>query len=82
MNLELLSEGSILMVIGMGTVFSFLCILICSMFVMSRVIGFLNKIFPEAVVELNTSKKSSSSSKDDEIALAIACAIKERGGVC
>ena len=82
MNLELLSEGSILMVIGMGTVFSFLCILICSMFVVSRVVGFLNKIFPEAVVELNTSKKSSSSSNDDEIALAIACAVKERGGVC
>ena len=82
MNLELLSEGSILMVIGMGTVFSFLCILICSMFVMSRVVSFLNKIFPETVVELNTSKKSSSSSNDDEIALAIACAVKERGGVC
>lgn len=82
MNLELLSEGSTLMLIGMGTVFSFLCILICSMFIMSKVVRFLNKIFPEAVVELKTAKKSSSSSNDDEIALAIACAVKERGGVC
>lgn len=82
MNLELLSEGSILMLIGMGTVFSFLCILIFSMGIMSKIVMWLNKLFPEAVVELNPARKSSSSSNDDEIALAIACAVKERGSVC
>ena len=50
MNLELLNQGLTAMGIGMGVVLSFLIILIASMAVMSNVVGYLNKIFPEAVV--------------------------------
>ena len=46
---ENLMQGVSVMLIGMGTVVAFLCITIISMFVMSFVVGKLNKLFPEAV---------------------------------
>ena len=46
---ELLVEGLSVMLIGMGTVLSFLCLMIISMFIMSKVVRKLNEIFPEAV---------------------------------
>ena len=44
---ETLMQGVSVMLIGMGTVVAFLCITIISMFVMSFVVGKLNKLFPE-----------------------------------
>ncbi len=73
MNLELLNEGLIAMCIGMGVVLSFLIILIMAMGVMSSVVGYLNKIFPEAVPAPVKAKSSSNNAKEDEqIAVAIA----------
>lgn len=74
MNTSLL-EGSMVMAIGMGTVLTFLCLTILAMTVMSTVVGYLNKIFPEAVVETAGAKVRKSSSNDEEIAAAIVAAL-------
>ena len=71
MNTTLWLEGLSIMAIGMGVVFSFLVLTIFSMIVMSKVVGYLNTIFPETTIQTGTSKKSSN---DAEIAVAIAVA--------
>ena len=71
---ELLLEGLSAMLIGMGTVLSFLCLMICAMFVMSNCVKKLNEVFPEAVPAAASVKKTSSGD-DSEIALAIVSAM-------
>ncbi len=70
-----LIEGAMVMAMGMGTVLTFLCLTILSMVVMSTVVGYLNKIFPEAVVETAGAKVKKASSNDEEIAAAIVAAL-------
>ena len=69
--LELLKEGGVLMIMGMGTVFSFLIILIFSMLITARVLAFIGKFFPEVEVQ-TASAKPVKISNDEEIAIAIA----------
>ena len=69
---ETLLEGLTLLGIGMGFVLSFLCVMIVAMTIMSRLVGYLNKIFPE-VAEV-TEKRSVSTDDGAAIALAIAAA--------
>ena len=71
---ELLIEGLSAMLIGMGTVLSFLCIMIISMFLMSKIVRKLNEIFPEAVPASAGAKKAVSAD-DSEIAAAIIAAM-------
>ena len=71
---ELLLEGLSAMLIGMGTVLSFLCLMICAMHIMSGCVKKLNEIFPEAVPVVSGSKKAVSGD-DSEIAAAIAVAL-------
>ncbi len=47
--MEQLMEGLTLLGLGMGFVLCFLCILIAGMYGMSAFVGYLNKIFREAV---------------------------------
>lgn len=72
---ELLIEGLSAMLIGMGTVLSFLCLMIISMFIMSKVVRKLNEIFPEAVPAAAGAKKVSAKNDDSEIAAAIVAAL-------
>ena len=75
---EVLVQGLTAMALGMGVVLSFLIMLIVSMCVMSSVVGYLNKLFPEVVPApaKSKAKKSASAGKEDEqIALAIAVAL-------
>ena len=73
---EVLSEGLAMMLIGMGTVLIFLCIMIVAMNVMSWAITKINKIFPEPVTaSVGGGKPKSSASNDDEIAAAIVAAM-------
>ena len=73
---ETIMQGVSVMLIGMGTVVAFLCITIISMFVMSFVVGKLNKLFPEAVpVVAGDVKKVATANDDSEIAAAIVAAI-------
>lgn len=78
MNLGNLENGLILLVMGMGFVLTFLVILICSMGIMSKFVGYLNKIFPEAVVEVKTTVKKASSGVEDAIAVALAAIMAKR----
>ena len=73
---EVLVQGLTAMALGMGVVLSFLIMLIVSMGVMSSVVGYLNKIFPEAIPTPAKAKKPTSAGKEDEqVALAIAVAL-------
>lgn len=76
MDLTLLKEGAIIMAIGMGTVFFFLIIMIGAMNINEIVLKFVGKYFPEEVPEVKTAKKKVENT-DDEIALAIACAVHQ-----
>ena len=71
---ELLIEGLSAMLIGMGTVLSFLCLMIISMFFMSKIVRKLNEIFPE-VVPAQAGVKKAASTDDSEIAAAIVAAL-------
>ena len=82
MDLELLKDGSLIMVIGMGTVFFFLVVMIFAMEMSTSVLKFINKFMPEEIEEIKTTaKKKNTTDNDAEIALAIACAL-ERGRQC
>ena len=73
---ETIMQGVSVMLIGLGTVVAFLCITILSMFVMSFVVGKLNKLFPEAVPAVaGGAKKVATSSDDSEVAAAIVAAL-------
>lgn len=69
-----LEEGIVIMLTGMGVVFSFLIILIFSMFIMAFIMKVLNKIFPEVVPEQKTVKQKRLGKEEEEIAIAIALA--------
>lgn len=75
---ELLIEGLSAMLIGMGTVLSFLCLMIISMFFMSKIVKKLNEIFPEAVPVTTGLKKATATGDDSEIAAAIVAAMFRR----
>ena len=72
---ELLIEGLSAMLIGMGTVLSFLCLMIISMFIMSKIVRKLNEIFPEAVPAAGVNVKKTVSTDDSEVAAAIVAAM-------
>ena len=73
---ETLMQGVSVMLIGLGTVVAFLCVTIISMFVMSFIVGKLNKLFPEAVPAVaGGTKKAITSSDDSEVAAAIVAAL-------
>lgn len=75
---ETLENGLILLVMGMGFVLCFLTILIFSMRIMSKVVLWLNKIFPEAIEEVKTTAKKVSTATEDAIAVAIAAIMAKR----
>ncbi len=66
----LLGEGLFIMLMGVGFVLAFLCILVFAMGIMSKVVGYLNQLFPEQIFVVE--KPSRKSSDDDAIAVALA----------
>lgn len=75
---ETLENGLTLLVMGMGFVLCFLTILIFSMRIMTKIVLWLNKVFPEAVEEIKTTAKKVSSNVDEAIAVAIAAIMAKR----
>ncbi|MCM1338548.1 MAG: OadG family protein [Muribaculaceae bacterium] len=74
-----LSNGLVLLGMGMGFVLVFLTILIFAMFVLKHVVAYLNKLFPEAVEEVKTTAKKVSAGVDEAIAIALAAVAARRG---
>lgn len=72
MSVENWILGFTLMGIGMGTVLVFLCVLIGSMRIMSTIVLYLNKIFPEKVEIVQKAVKKVVSNDDEAIAVALA----------
>ena len=70
--------GFTLMGIGMGTVLAFLCVLIGSMRIMSAIVLYLNKIFPEKVETVQKAVKKVVSSDDEAIAVALAAVMAKK----
>jgi len=70
-----LADGLTLMVIGMGTVLLFLCLMIFCMDIMSKIVIWLNGIFPEVIPETINNKQRTKSSNDEEVAVAVLSAI-------
>jgi len=69
----MLSVGGTLMIMGMGTVFFFLIILIFTMVITYKCLTVINKFFPEALPEVASSKKTTNSASNDvEVAIALA----------
>ena len=66
----LLGEGLMIMLMGVGFVIAFLCILVFAMGIMSKVVCWLNTLFPEQVFVVE--KPSKKASDDEAIAVALA----------
>ena len=79
MNENLWLLGLQMMGIGMGFVLCFLCILIFSMMIMSKVVGYLNKISPEAVEEVKKAVKKAAD--DDSVIAAVIAAVISKAKV-
>ena len=71
-------NGLALLVIGMGVVLAFLTLLIICMTVMSKVVGWLNKLFPEATEEIVSAAKKTAANVEEAIAVAIAAIMTQR----
>ncbi len=74
-----LENGLALLVIGMGVVLAFLTLLIFCMALMSKVVGWLNKLFPEATEEIVSVAKKAAANVEEAIAVAIAAIMAKRG---
>ncbi len=75
---ENLANGLTLVLIGMGTVLFFLCVLIFCMGILAKVIAFLNKIFPEAIPQTAGTTRAIKSTNDEEVAVAILAAMMRK----
>ena len=68
----MISEGITIALVGMGTVFSFLVLLVLAMLIMAKVVIWLNKVMPEQVAEVKA--KPVRVENNDDVAVAIAVA--------
>ena len=80
MYLTLLKDGVFVMIIGIGTVFVFLTIMVWIMYANSYFLkNVINKYFPEEVPAEKAAVKKAEAGNDSEIAAAVACALKKAG---
>ena len=75
MDITLLKDGIFVMIIGMGTVFIFLSIMIAAMNLNGKILKIVNKYFPEEIPEEKKPNKKTAKSEDEAVALAVACAV-------
>lgn len=78
MSVGNIENGLVLLGTGMGTVLLFLVIMIFVMGIMSQVVIYLNKLFPEAVEEVKSVAQKTASNVDEAIAVAIAAIMAKR----
>ncbi len=70
-------DGTVVMLVGMGVVFAFLIIMVFAMDLMGHFMKFLNKFFPEEVVETVSKTKKVNKDSNEEIAVAIAASLNK-----
>lgn len=68
----MITEGLIITIVGMSTVFVFLTILVFAMDIMSKIVIWINKFMPEEVKTAEPVRRNSN--VEEEIAVAIAVA--------
>ena len=78
MNQELFKDGCLIMLIGMGSVFIFIQLMVWFMQINTKIIEFINKKFPEPIEDDQYNIKKDRLQEGEAIALAIVCAIRER----
>ena len=78
MNQELFKDGCLIMLIGMGSVFIFIQLMVWFMQINTKIIEIINKKFPETIEDEQYNIKKDKLQDGEAIALAIACAIRER----
>jgi len=78
MNQELFKDGCLIMLIGMGSVFIFIQLMVWFMQINTKIIEIINKKFPEPIEDDQYNIKKDKLQDGEAIALAIACAIRER----
>ncbi len=71
-----LEQGFVILTIGMGVVFAFLLLLVFAMSVMSKIVGYLNTIWPEEQEKVAT-KVVRRDPDEENIAIAIASLAKK-----
>lgn len=74
-NKELLQEGLALMGLGMGFVFVFLAILVISVVLMSKLIGYLQPTPAATPISKNNTKSSGINAQSDEVLAVISAAV-------
>lgn len=80
--MENIMSGIMVAGIGIGVVFAFLAILVCAMFVVAKVMVYLNKLFPEAVpVSAPVRSAASDASRENEVVVAILSALLKNGSL-
>lgn len=80
MDLTLIKDGIFVMIIGMGTVFTFLTLMVIIMYLNSYVLkNIVNKYFPEEISAEKAVVKKKESGNNEEVAAAVACALKKMG---
>ncbi len=77
-NISLLQDGTAIMCLGMGFVFTFLAIMVITMNIMSYVIKKINILFPEEIHSAVTYSQKNKATADSDIALAIALAYSQK----
>ncbi|MBN1131217.1 MAG: OadG family protein [Chitinispirillaceae bacterium] len=70
----MIAEGILIMGIGIGMVFLFFMLLILTMNLLGLLVAFLNKKFPESVLDPQTRPLAGGSEQNAPVALAIAAA--------
>lgn len=78
MNQELFKDGCLIMLIGMGSVFIFIQLMVWFMQINTKIIEIINKKFPEPIEDDQYNIKKDKLQEGEAIALAIVCAIRER----
>ncbi|MCD8024729.1 MAG: OadG family protein [Candidatus Gastranaerophilales bacterium] len=78
MDMMIIKDGLVVLCLGFSVVFAFLVVLIISMGIMSKIVAYLDKIFPVAS-PVPVVQKRTSNTADEEIAVAIAAAILKQG---
>lgn len=71
--LDVLMDGLIIMVIGMGVVFVFLMFMVWAMHGMHHFLAWFNKFMPEPIEVVKT-KKTKNDNENDEAIIAVAIA--------